>query len=228
MIKIIRLFKGGNNTTQVVESIPAWMKPYLTKAMGSSEALYEGGKLGQVAGVNDNLLSVQTQGVDAIRQATGQGVDNVNQATDRLKGLATSGGYDTTALKDAAILEAGQRTAQLTGQMGAAGTLGSARQAVRQGASDAATSAQFATIDRDAAQRTFDNKMKAESLMTPLYDANQRMAGNAVNAIGQIGTSERGIAQEFADKDFKALQQYASTIYGNPVRQSGVSGGGGK
>lgn len=217
-----------------------------------------------------------------------------------IQDIASTGGYDTRALKDKAILEAGQRTADMTRGMGQAGTLGSSRQAVMQGAQNAATAAEFATIDQAAAQQLLQNRMNAEQLgisahgmdnqtrlnaMQASAGANaqnastrlnalgqemqghgqnfnqflqgtqaalnqgnqdktfrlqtegalgqsvqgaQQLAGNAANSLGQIGTAQRGIEQEFADIPWTSLQRYASTIYGNPARQSGIAGGGGK
>jgi len=138
----IRLYNGsggGGSTTS--QSIPEWAVPYLKNVGGQAESLYGSGDLGKVAGESALQKSAFTTGAQALGTATGQGMDRLVDQQDRLTDIATSGGYDTTALKDKAILEAGMKTAQLGQQYGASGTLGSARQAVQQGANNAATAA---------------------------------------------------------------------------------------
>jgi hypothetical protein len=153
-------------------------------------------------------------------------MDTLAEQQTRLKALATSGGYDTGALKDKAILEAGQKTAALGGQYGAGGTLGSARQAVQQGSQNAATAAQFATIDKESAQQNFANKMTAEQGLGSSVGAQTGLATGAASSLANLGGQQRTIAQQEADAPWQGLQRYASTVYGNPAKQTQASGGG--
>jgi len=149
---------GGGGGTSTVSSIPDWAQPYLQNVGNAAEAGYRSGDLGKVAGASELQQKAFGGGAQAIQNAAAGGTNALAQQQARLADVAKSGAYNTQALKDAAILSAGQETAKLGQSYGAGGTLGSARQAVAQGAQNAATAAQFATIDRDAAQKNFENE----------------------------------------------------------------------
>jgi len=222
-----RRAKGGGGTS-TVDTIPDWAIPYIKNVGNAAENMFQSGELGTVAGQNTNLQRAFGTGSDAIADTTNKGLGSLSGQQDRLTDLANSGGYDTKALKDKAILEAGQRTAEMNKGFGQAGTLGSARQAVQQGAQNAATAAQFATIDQNAAQQNFQNKLAAESALGQNVGGMSQMASGAAQAFSNLGAQERGIEQEQADAPWQALQRYASTIYGNPARNQTVASQGGK
>lgn len=222
-----RRAKGGGGT-DTVSSVPEWAIPYLKNVGNQAEDLYSSGNLGNVAGKNDALQVVGGSAAHAIADTTNSGLGHLEGQQGRLTEAAMSGGYDTAALKDRAILEAGQRTAALGNDYGQRGTLGSARQAVQQGANNAATAAQFATIDSEAAQRNFQNRMAAEQGLSNSVGQSQQMATGAAQSFSAIGDQSRKIEQEQIDAPWQALQRYASTIYGNPARQSATQSSGGK
>lgn len=222
-----RHYKGGGGS-ETVASIPEWAEPYIKNVLGQSEGLFQSGELSQVAGRSAGLNAAFGSGSEAIADTTNKSLGSLSGQNDRLTALATSGGYDTAALKDKAILEADMRSAQMSNMFGSNNTLGSARQAVQQGAQNAATAAQFATIDRDAAQQNFQNKMAAEAGLAGNAGQLQGTATNAAQAFSNLGAQDRAITQEQLDAPWQALQRYASTTYGNPARQQGVATGGGK
>jgi hypothetical protein len=222
----VKIRYGGGGGSKTTESIPAWMRPYIEGAMKEAGSLYDAGQLDNVAGSNNLLNAAMGSGVQQIAGVTGMGVEDMEAQRDRLTTAAQSGGYNTGALKDAAILEAGMKTAELGKQYGASGTLGSARQAVQQGAADAATAAQFAKIDQDAAQQNFSNKMAAEGAIGQNVNATQGLATNAVQGYQNLGGTKRDIEQQQADAPWQALQRYASTVFANPNRQQTTSEGG--
>lgn len=222
-----RRYKGGGGTS-TESTIPDWAIPYIKNVGNAAENLFQSGELGTVAGKNTNLQRAFGTGSDAIADTTNKGLGSLSGQQDRLTDLANSGGYDTAALKDKAILEAGTRTAALGNDYGQRGTLGSARQAVQQGAQNAATAAQFATIDQQAAQQNFQNKLAAESALGQNVGGMSALTSGAAQAFSNIGAQERGIDQEQADAPWQALQRYASTIYGNPARNQTVASQGGK
>jgi hypothetical protein len=227
-------YKGGGGDVQTVSSVPDWAVPYLQNVGNQAEGQYQAGNLGRVAqggvvkGVNPLLDAAFGSGAGAIADKTNQGLNVLDEQQDRLRATAQSGPFDTSALKDNAILEAQMKTANLGKQYGASGTLGSARQAVQQGAQNAATSAQFAEIDRASAQQDFQNRQAAEQGISGNVGAQSQLATGAAQAFGTLGQGGRKIEQETMDADWQALQRYASTIYGNTARQQAVAGGGGK
>jgi len=221
-IKLKKNYGGGGGGT--VESIPAWARPYFEKAGAAAEGAYASGDLGKVVGATKNQNTAFTTGADAIVNAATSGTGSLGDQNKRLTAAANTGGYDTKALKDAAILQSSMGTAKLGQQYGAGGTLGSGRQAVMQGAQNAATAAQFAKIDSDAAQQNFANKMLAEKGIGENVGATSKMVTDATSSLAKLGNEERGINQQEADATWQGLQRYASTIYGNPARQSAAGG----
>jgi len=222
-----RKYKGGGGTS-TSSTIPEWAVPYIKNVGNAAEGMFKSGELGGVAGKNTNLQTAFGDGAGAIADTANKGFGALAGQQDRLTTLANSGGYDTAALKDKAILEAGTRTAALGNDYGQRGTLGSARQSVQQGAQDAATAAQFATIDQQAAQQNFQNKMTAEGALGSNVGGMGQLASGAAQAFSSLGAQERGIDQEQVDAPWQALQRYASTTYGNPARNQTVATGGGK
>jgi hypothetical protein len=224
--KNLKIRRGGGGSPDKMESIPSWMRPYIENVMQETEGAYSSGQLDNVAGRNPLLDAALGSGAQQIAGVTGQGVEDLEAQRQRLTAAAQTGGYDTTALKDAAILEAGAKTAQLGKQYGAQGTLGSARQAVEQGSQNAATAATFASLDRDAAQQGVVNKMNAEGAIGQNIQGAQGAVTSAVQGFQNLGGTARDIEQQQLDAPWQSLQRYASTIFANPNRQSAVAEGG--
>jgi len=215
----------GGSSGGTTSTIPEWAQPYLKNVGNAAESAYAAGELGKVAGASQLQQKAFGGGAQAIERAAAGGTNTLNQQQARLADVAKSGAYNTQALKDAAILSAGQETAKLGQSYGAGGTLGSARQAVAQGAQNAATAAQFATIDRDAAQKNFENKMLAEKGIAENVSGTSSLASKATSDLANLGNQQRGIDQQGLDATYQGLQRYASTIYGNPARQQSTGGG---
>lgn len=225
-MKNIKIRRGGGGGSKTTESIPEWMRPYIEGAMKEAGDLYDTGQLDNVAGVNPILQAALGSGAQQIAGTTGMGIESLEAQRDRLEQTASEGAYNTGALKDAAILEAGMKTANLGKNYGASGTLGSARQAVEQGAADAATAAQFAKIDQDAAQQNFANKMTAEGAIGQNVNATAGLATSSAQGFQNLGNTARDIEQQQVDAPWQALQRYASTVFANPTRQQTTSEGG--
>jgi hypothetical protein len=134
--------------------------------------------------------------------------------------MATSGGYDTGALKDKAILDAGVATADMNKNFGQAGTLGSARQAVMQGAQNAATAGTFANIDKESAQTNFQNRMAAEQGIGANTNAKSDLLAKTAAGLSTLGNQQRTVEQQQADSSWQGLQRLGSTVYGAPARQT--------
>lgn len=227
-MKLIKRMGGGGGDPTPVQSIPEWMRPYIQNVGNQAENLYGSGQLSRVAGQSGLQGMAFGTGANAMTSETGEALGEMELQKQRLRSSAQSGGYDTTALKSAAITEAGMETAQLGAQYGAAGTLGSGRQMVRQGAADGATAAKFAQIDQQAEQQNFQNKMTAEQALGGNVSGSAQLASQYTSGMAQMGDQQRTIDQQQQDAPWQALQRYASTIYGNPARQSAGPSGGGK
>jgi len=220
---------GGSPSTTSASNIPPALQPYIENVMQNAQSMFSSGALSQVANKTGSQNAAFTGGAQAIAATGGSGLDSLAEQQLRLKQIAKSGGYDTTALKDKAVLEAEKATSSLGQQYGAGGTLGSARQAVAQGAQNAQTSANFATLDRDAAQTNLQNKLTAEQGLGTSVGASSSLANSTASGLANLGSQERAVDQSKLDASWQGLQRLGSTIYGTPERQStSQSGGGGK
>lgn len=133
-----------------------------------------------------NLQRIAGDSAEYLRQTGVEDRNAITQQRAQLVDDTRSGGYDTTELKNKAILEAGMRTAALGNQYGASGTLGSARQAVQQGSQNAMTAAAFADADRQAAQQMFTNRMGAQSALGSNINSGAQISLNGANAFNSI------------------------------------------
>lgn len=215
-LKVISKRRKGGGGTKTVESIPAWAVPYLKNVGNEAQRLYYTGQLSGVAGSNQNLSSAFRMGSDIASSAAAGSASLADQQA-RLTDLAATGGRD--ALMEAAAFQSAKGAAGLNNQFGASGTLGSARQAVMQGAMDA-------ELINAASQAAFQNKLAAEQAIGNNITASIGIPDAAASNLAQLGSIERDITQQHMDSSWQALQRYASTIYGNPSRQQAVSKGG--
>lgn len=234
---ISRHFKGGGG--DVSETVPEWAVPYIKNVGNQTEGHYNAGNLGRVAGVNPNLQAAFGGGARAIADTTSAGVSTLqnqsgilSDSQERLSGLATSGGFNPEGLRQKAIDEAKAASASDVASFSQSGTLGSARQAVRAGAREAALAGALGEVDLRANDMNFRNRLAAEGglgsaagVQSNLATTGTGLATNAAKSLAALGTSERSIEQSNADQDWQALSRYSSTIFGNPARQQATPGG---
>jgi len=225
-IKFVTRHKGGGGGgTTVVESIPGWARPYIENTMSAAQTQYESGNLDNVAGVSDLQQKAFTQGAEGISQATTGGLSTLQQQQDRLTNMAMSPSPETLAAQKANVLyEAQKGVAGLNTGFGGAGTLGSARQAVMQGAQNAETTGKLAQVEADYENKMFQNRLQAEGALGTSVSGATNVATGGANALASLGGQQRTIEQQQADSDWQALNRYASTIYGTPAKQSAVAG----
>ena len=206
---------GGGGGTQTVETIPEWAKPAIQKVQGEAASKYESGALGKVAGATENQQTAFDMGKTI--SATGeQGLGALSDQQARLAEMAKTGG--AAELQDALKLDVGMSSANLGNQFGSSGVLGSARHALADSSAEAAAKAKYA-------QQVIANKSAAEQALGTSVGQSTSTAGTTASNLAKLGSEERAIDQQIADKDWQALQRYASTVYGNPARQQAVSGG---
>ena len=222
--QIVKRFKGGGATT--VESIPAWAAPYVSGVMATAQNEYQSGDLGKVAGVSDLQNQAFTTGAQGVNAATTQGLSALEQQQQRLSNMAeTPSAAQLDAQKNAVILDAQKRVAGIDTQFGQAGTLGSARQAVMQGAQNADTTAKLAQVDADYSSKMFQNRLAAEQALQGSVSTGSNVASSGASSLANLGNQQRSIDQQQQDAEWQALQRYASSVYGSPAKQSAVTNG---
>lgn len=212
-LKVVKRYGGGGGKT--VENIPEEFKPYIENVMKKAEGMYDEGNMANVAGKTDAQLAAFNQGQQMIADAALSGTSTLKSQQDRLAGRAVSGGREE--LMESAAYEAAKQRAGLDRKAGAGGTLGSARAGI-------GNKAMEAEMLSKANQQVFSNQMAAEKGLGESAGAQQKMAESASTTLAGLGAQERAIDQEGVDKDWTALQRYASTIYGTPIRQQSSGG----
>ena len=227
-LEVMKRYKGGGGGTTVTESIPAWAVPYMKGVGDAGQNLYSSGALDNVAGISDLQNKAFTTGAAGIEQATTGGLTALEAQQGRLTNLAQAPSAEVLAAQKSGIINDAQgRVAELNTGFGQAGTLGSARQAVMQGAQNAETVGALAQVDADYENKMFQNRLSAEQAIGGNVGAMGDIASSGASSLANLGNQQRTIDQQQQDAAYQGLERYASTIYGNPARQSGSSSGGG-
>jgi uncharacterized protein YoxC len=225
--KLKKKYGGGGGTTVTNETIPAWARPYMENVGKTAEASYQAGDLGKVAGTSTLQEQAFGEGASGLSRATQMGLESLEQQNQRLSGMATTPSAATLAAqKEAVVQDAQKKVAGLNTAFGQSGTLGSARQAVMQGAQNAATTAELAKVDADYENKMFQNRLSAEQALQQGATTASNIATGGASGLANLGSQQRTIEQQGLDADWQALQRYASTIYGNPSRQQTTAVGG--
>ena len=156
---------------------------------------------------------------------TSTAISSLGDQNKRLSTMATAPSAAILAAQKAGVLNEAQKgVSKLNTGFGQAGTLGSARQAVMQGAQNAETTGALAKLDAEYEDKAFKNRLAAEQSIQSGATAASGIANQGVAGTANLGNQQRGIDQQKQDATWQGLQRYASTIYGNPARQN-ASGG---
>jgi hypothetical protein len=212
---------GGGSKTVVTENIPDWAKPAIQDVQAEAKSKYISGQLDNVAGVSGLQGKAFGMG-DTIQQTGAAGLSTLQDQSSRLTNMAKTGGAEE--LQDALALDIGMGEAKIGQDYGASGTLGSYRQNLASATAKDATKAKFA-------QQVIQNKAAAEAALGTNVGAQGSVTSGTASKLADLGGQQRSIEQQIQDKDWQSLQRYASTVYGNPARQSAQTtqtGGGGK
>jgi len=216
-------YGGGGGST--VSSIPDWAAPYMKNVGGAAESAYGSGELGKVAGASELQQQAFGEGAKQLSATTATALGSLGDQNKRLSTMATTPSAEVLAAQKAAIVQDAQKkVAGLNTGFGTAGTLGSARQAVMQGAQNAETTGQLAKVDADYEANMFKNRLAAEQALQSGAQTAAGIATGGVSSLANLGNQQRGIDQQGLDATWQGLQRYASTIYGNPARQSATGG----
>jgi hypothetical protein len=228
-IQFVTRYKGGGGGTTTTPTIPDWAAPYIQRVGSETESQYNKGNLGKVASASDLQTKAFTTGANAIESATTGGMNTLQAQQARLSNMATTPSAETLEAQKADVLYNAQKgVAGLNTGFGGAGTLGSARQAVMQGAQNADTTGKLAQVNADYENKMFQNRLAAEQALGTSVGGAGNLAAGGASALANLGGQQRTIDQQQQDADWQALNRYASTIYGNPARQQTTVTPGGK
>jgi len=214
---------GGSGGTKEVttENIPEEFRPAIRNVQSTGQTLFERGELSKVAGESDLQAKAWDSGLSDLEKAVAANRGTLTGQRARLEDMANTGGADQ--LRDALELDVGMGAAKIGQDYGASGTLGSYRQNLANASAEDATKAKFA-------QQVIQNKAAAEQGLNTNAAALSSDQSNLVKMLESSGGQQRAIDQQELDAAWQGYQRYASSIYGNPARQSTqvVQTGGGK
>ena len=210
---IKKKYGGGGGQVQTTETIPEWARPYLQEVGNAAQTQYAEGDLGKVAGASQLQQQAFGSGASGINEATRMGIESLKAQNERLSNLAEVPSPATLAAqKEAVVQDAQRKIAGLNTGFGQAGTLGSARQAVMQGAQNAATTAELAKVDADYENKMFQNRLAAEQAIQSGASNAANIATTGASGLANLGNQQRNIEQQGLDADWQALQRYASAL----------------
>ena len=225
--KVVRRYMGGGGSS-TTSTIPEWMRPSIENVTTKAGEAYDAGDLSQVAGTSGLQEQAFGGAAENIASTGEQGLTLLQAQQARLNKLADTSVPSSVALtnqKNAIVQDAKTRTAKLGTQYGSAGTLGSARQAVQQGAQNAATTAELAKLEADFETNRVKNQLAAEQALGTSVGQAGGLASGTASSLASLGGQQRSIEQQQADATWQGIQRLGSTVYGNPARQQTVSGG---
>jgi len=222
---------GSSSGTVSAETVPAWLKPYLTKALDEGSDLYDLDSLSHVEGLTqeqkDGMASIKGS---ALNQKTV--AENSGAAADVL-GVAAAGGnvvdYDNTntqAIKDAAIRKSTQAFGGVAGDMASSGLVGGRRAELVKSQRDAELASSLADIDYNDYNT---RRSQALSSAGAVIDAGSGLQdqyskpGETVTGVGK-GIQEQN--QKEADGAFQGYSRWISTLQGVPSSPNSTSAGG--
>jgi len=202
---------ANNYDTVTTGNIPDEFKPYIKSALSAGESAYGGGLLSQVAGASNLQNKAWGSGISGLESTVAGNKETLEQQRARLQQMAMTGGANE--LQDALKLDVGMGNAAIGNQYGASGTLGSYRQNLASATSEDAAKAKFA-------QQVITNKSAAEKALVDNASGMSSDQSNLVKTLESSGGQQRNVEQQGLDSAWQGLQRYASTIFGNPARQS--------
>jgi hypothetical protein len=222
MIKIFVLFGGSDapsSTTSLDPEFKARILGVADRAIGG----YDLGAFNRVADASDLQQVAFGSGARDMSARADQSLDSLTGQQGRLTNLANTGGIDE-GLIQSALLKTRMDSADIGKAYGGAGTLGSARQNVQEGAMKAAVAA-------DLNNRAFQNRMAAENQLGNVNQTMPAISGARTAALAQLGDQKRGIHQQNLDAQYQGLSRLAGMLNPNALAKEGSttqSGGGGK
>lgn len=228
-VSITKKYGGGGGSTTTAVNIPPELMPYLVNANQNASGAYVSGDLSKVADTTANQRTAFGAGGAAIAATGGRSLDRLDDQQKRLSTMATQPTREQADAAKAEVLYNAQKgISGLNTQFGSNGTLGSGRQAVMEGALKADATGKLAQVDADFENKMFQNRLAAESALGQSVSGSSNIANTTASGLARLGAEERAVDQSKLDSTWQGLQRYASTVYGNPARQTTSQASGGK
>ena len=222
---------GGKSTSVASSGVPEWARPFLEKAAGDAQGLYDTGALQNVAGETADQKLAQ----DKIREQAGSAGNLPGYATGVFgdaatgQGLFGAGAYGDVAKQLQPQIDKQVQTAlgQQAGGFSRSGNLGGARAQAASAGAAGNIAAQLAGQEV-AAQRQGALSGAQGGLGAAGQAFGQQAAAN--QALSQSGTQQQQQAQNEGDAAYQGIQRLFGLINPGTVGQSSTTttSGGGK
>lgn len=191
---------NSSSSTKINEDF----KPIVDQGLADLEAMYNSGKLGQVAGESDIQKLVFANAEDSLNKGMGALDDARKVYKDAMKGKGLFDPASTDALKQNAIDQARLEMGLQNDTMAQAGLLGSSRAALAANDMEVQMANSFAQFDMDQHNLVQEHAMWGADSMSN-YGTGEAALLDAYLGIGEV---QRGIEQEQLDSDAKGLENY--------------------
>ena len=222
---------GGSSAPVSTETIPTWMKPYLTNAMQEGQDLYGADKFSHVEGLSDE----QKEGMGLIKGSVAGQVDTAEKsaaARDVLSNAAQGGNvvdYDNTntqAIKDAAVRKSQQAFGDTAGAMAGGGLVGGRRAELVKSQRDAELSSNLASIDYDDYNTRRSQALSSAGGVIQAGGSVQDQYSKPGSTLVGVGKGIQDQKQREADGKYQGYQRWLGALQGVPTSPNQISSGG--
>lgn len=222
---------AGNSKTAQVSTIPDEWKPFVTKALESSNANLEAGNLSNIAGENPYQVAARDAATGIANLQGNVGLHSsaaLNKLGDIAAGreIVPSSTGATDAIKQAAIYQAGVSAQPGIAAAAANGTVGGGRNIISAGAAQNDLAAKLAGLDYgDLQARRQAAQAAAGQVIGGGTDVQNQLITGA-NTLKGVGADLQKQTQAQNDAAYTGLSRYSSLIQGTPWHsQQQIAGG---
>ena len=213
---------GGSSSPTTVETVPEWLKPYLTNITQEGQDLYGAGAFSHVEG----LTGEQQEGMGLLKGAVAGQMDTANKSAQARDVMLNSSqgkeivGYDnvnTQAIKDAAIRKTQQAFGGVAGEMAANGLVGGRRAELVKAQNKAELASSLADLDyNDYNTRRSQALASASGAIQAGTNVQQQAMAPGTN-LTNVGKGLQEQNQRQADGAFQGYQRWLGALQGVPV-----------
>jgi len=222
---------GGSSSPVSVETVPEWLKPYLTNALQEGQDLYGAGGMSHVEG----LTGEQQEGMGLIKGSTANQMDTANKSAAARDVLLNSAqgkeivGYDnvnTQAMKDAAVRRSEQAFGDTAGSMASNGLVGGRRAELVKSQNKAELASGLADIDyNDYNTRRSQAQTSAGGVISAGAGLQQQAAAPGAS-LANVGKGIQEQNQRQADGTYQGYQRWLGALQGVPSSPNSTGAGG--
>jgi len=222
---------GGSSAPATVETVPEWLKPYLTNITQEGQDLYGSGAFSHVEG----LTGEQQEGMGLLKGSVANQMDTASKsaaARDVMLKSAQGGNIvdynnsNTEAIKDAAVRKTQQAFGDVAGSMASNGLVGGRRAELVKAQRDAELSANLADIDYNDYNNRRSQALNSASGVINAGTSVQQQATTPGATLTNVGKGLQEQNQRQADGTYQGYSRWLSALQGVPVTPNATGAGG--